>query len=188
MAATAAGLTSMPGSEPPDHATARSPARWLNQPSAICDRPALCTQRKSTVGKTVGGLALDPRQRLEPLAARIARRARAGSSRAWLGRRTARSSRSGTARSSQCRRCPRTRVPDARAAECNASRCSMDGRLRHDWCSSCVMTMSSAGRVGRQYRASPTATSAPTTCGDDERRHARRARCRQRCSSASGRW
>ncbi len=51
IAATAAGFTSSPGSEPPDHATARSPARCSNQPSAICDRPALCTQRNSTMGR-----------------------------------------------------------------------------------------------------------------------------------------
>ena len=38
------------GSEPPDQATARSPARWVNQPSAICERPALWTQRNSTMG------------------------------------------------------------------------------------------------------------------------------------------
>jgi hypothetical protein len=50
MASTADGLTSVPGSDPPDHATARPPARWLSQPSAICDRPDLCTHRKSTVG------------------------------------------------------------------------------------------------------------------------------------------
>jgi hypothetical protein len=50
MAATAAGLTSLLGSLPPDQATARSPARWANQPRAICDRPALCTHRNSTVG------------------------------------------------------------------------------------------------------------------------------------------
>ena len=35
IAATVAGLTSMPGSEPPDHAMACFPARWLNQPRAI---------------------------------------------------------------------------------------------------------------------------------------------------------
>src|ERR1700730_7317217 len=50
--ATAAGLTSDPGSDPPDHAIARSPARALKNPSAICDRPALCTHRKSTAGRS----------------------------------------------------------------------------------------------------------------------------------------
>lgn len=48
IAATAAGLTSTSGSEPPDHAMARPLARWLNQPSAICDRPALWTHKNST--------------------------------------------------------------------------------------------------------------------------------------------
>lgn len=33
MAATAEPLTSVPGSDPPDQATARSPTSWLNQPS-----------------------------------------------------------------------------------------------------------------------------------------------------------
>jgi hypothetical protein len=51
IAAIAAGLTWSAGSDPPDHATARSPARCSNHPSAICERPALCTQRKSTVGR-----------------------------------------------------------------------------------------------------------------------------------------
>ena len=52
MAATASGLTehAVTGSAPPDHAIARSLARWVNQPSAICERPALCTQRNSTEG------------------------------------------------------------------------------------------------------------------------------------------
>ena len=36
---------------------ARPPARWLNQPSAICERPALCTQRNSTVGPSSASLA-----------------------------------------------------------------------------------------------------------------------------------
>ena len=57
IAVTADGLTSLPGSDPPDHATARSPARWLNQPSAICDRPALCTHRNSTFGDRVAEVA-----------------------------------------------------------------------------------------------------------------------------------
>src|SRR4051794_19577271 len=50
IASTAAWFTRSPGSEPPDHAMARPPARWLNHPSAICDLPALCTHRNSTVG------------------------------------------------------------------------------------------------------------------------------------------
>src|SRR5262245_23517099 len=54
IASTAAGLTSLAGSDPPDQATARPPARWLNQPSAICDRPALWTQRNRTRGRSGG--------------------------------------------------------------------------------------------------------------------------------------
>ena len=41
IAATAAGLTLFPGSEPPDHATARPLAWCSKKPSAICERPAL---------------------------------------------------------------------------------------------------------------------------------------------------
>ena len=48
IAATAEGLTSMPGSEPPDQATAASPAKYSKNPSAIWLRPALCTHRNST--------------------------------------------------------------------------------------------------------------------------------------------
>jgi hypothetical protein len=50
MASIAEGLISVLGSEPPDHAIAWPRARWLNHPSAICDRPALCTHRNSTIG------------------------------------------------------------------------------------------------------------------------------------------
>jgi hypothetical protein len=50
IAATAAGLTSVPGSEPPDQATARSPVRWVKNPSAIWERPALWVHRNSTTG------------------------------------------------------------------------------------------------------------------------------------------
>jgi hypothetical protein len=50
MASIAAGLISLPGSEPPDQATPLSPARWVKKPSAICERPALCVQWNSTVG------------------------------------------------------------------------------------------------------------------------------------------
>ena len=56
MASTAAGLISGPGSEPPDQATARSPARRLNQPRAICDRPALWTHGNRTVGRPPSAL------------------------------------------------------------------------------------------------------------------------------------
>src|SRR3954454_15656083 len=55
IARTAEGLISLPGSEPPDHATARPAARWLNQPRAIWDRPALCTQANNTVGIELTG-------------------------------------------------------------------------------------------------------------------------------------
>ncbi len=50
IAATAAGLTSTPGVEPPDQATARSAAWWVKKPSAIWERPALWTHRNSTTG------------------------------------------------------------------------------------------------------------------------------------------
>ena len=50
IAAIAAGLISLAGSEPPEHTATRSPARWRSQPAAICERPALCTQRNSTAG------------------------------------------------------------------------------------------------------------------------------------------
>ena len=49
MAATAPRLR-MAGSEPPEKTSTRSPARWRSHPAAIWDRPALCTQRKSTAG------------------------------------------------------------------------------------------------------------------------------------------
>src|SRR4051812_42020484 len=58
IASTATRLICSAGSEPPDQATARPAARWLNQPSAICDRPALCTQRNSTAGSASSGDAL----------------------------------------------------------------------------------------------------------------------------------
>jgi hypothetical protein len=41
MASTAAGLMLLAGSEPPDHATAWSPARCWKKPMAIWERPAL---------------------------------------------------------------------------------------------------------------------------------------------------
>lgn len=46
MAATAASSMSSSGAGPPDHATALSPARWVNQPRAICERPALWVQEQ----------------------------------------------------------------------------------------------------------------------------------------------
>ena len=50
MAATAAGFTLIPGSTTtgPGHGTVTG--QLLKKPITICERPALCTQRKSTVG------------------------------------------------------------------------------------------------------------------------------------------
>ncbi len=42
MAASAAGLIVEAGSEPPDRATASSPAMWVKNPSAICERWTAC--------------------------------------------------------------------------------------------------------------------------------------------------
>src|SRR5438477_606380 len=39
---------------PPHHAIALPLPRWLHQPSAIWDRPALCTHRNSTTGWSAG--------------------------------------------------------------------------------------------------------------------------------------
>jgi hypothetical protein len=50
IASIAAGLISWLGSEPPDHATAASPANSVKNPIAICERPALWVHRNSTVG------------------------------------------------------------------------------------------------------------------------------------------
>jgi hypothetical protein len=50
MAWTAAGLISLPGSDPPDQAIAWSPARWVKKPSAIWERPALWMRTNNTVG------------------------------------------------------------------------------------------------------------------------------------------
>src|SRR5687767_8049628 len=54
IASTAAGFTCSAGSEPPEYATARSPASLVNHPRAICDRPALWTHRNSTLGGSSG--------------------------------------------------------------------------------------------------------------------------------------
>src|SRR5688572_10996826 len=56
IAATAPWLTSAAGSEPAESAVAPEPARRSNHPSAICERPALCTHRNSTVGLLKGPL------------------------------------------------------------------------------------------------------------------------------------
>ena len=50
MTSIAAGFTSLPGFEPPEKTSAPLPARCLSQPAAIWERPALCTQRKTTIG------------------------------------------------------------------------------------------------------------------------------------------
>src|ERR1035438_1505194 len=50
IASTTTGLSCSPGSEPPVKTSTLSPARLRSQPAAIWDRPALCTQRKSTPG------------------------------------------------------------------------------------------------------------------------------------------
>jgi hypothetical protein len=50
MAAIADGLTSRPGSEPPDQPIARSVVRAWKNPSAIWERPALWVHKNSTVG------------------------------------------------------------------------------------------------------------------------------------------
>src|SRR6266480_2044518 len=63
IASTATGLTVLAGSEPPEKTSTRSPTRWLSQPAAICERPALCTHRNRTLGlsllksSTVGTVA-----------------------------------------------------------------------------------------------------------------------------------
>ncbi len=46
---------------------ARSAARWVKKPSAICERPALWVHRNSTTGIAVGVLAFDPGQRVQAL-------------------------------------------------------------------------------------------------------------------------
>src|SRR5438128_1341841 len=63
IASMAAGLTVLAGSDPPEKTSTRSPTRWLSQPPAICERPALCTHRNRTLGlsllksSTVGTVA-----------------------------------------------------------------------------------------------------------------------------------
>jgi hypothetical protein len=58
MASIATGLTASAGSEPPDQATAASPARWVKKPRAIWERPALWVHRNSTVGLSVSFIAV----------------------------------------------------------------------------------------------------------------------------------
>ena len=70
-ASTAAGLTSLVGSEPPDQTSTRSPASCFTQPAAICERPALCVQRKSTLGTVV---SIRPSTRARALSRSFAKR------------------------------------------------------------------------------------------------------------------
>jgi hypothetical protein len=53
MAATTAGLSVAAGSEPRDSTRTRSAACSRMSAAAICERPALCTHRNSTVGRFV---------------------------------------------------------------------------------------------------------------------------------------
>src|SRR4051794_38385861 len=48
IAATAEGFTRSPGTEPAERTSTRSPARWVRNPAAICERPALWTQTNRT--------------------------------------------------------------------------------------------------------------------------------------------
>ena len=50
IASTAAAFSSLPGADHADQATARSPARWVKNPRAIWERPALWPHKNSTVG------------------------------------------------------------------------------------------------------------------------------------------
>src|SRR6478672_6129709 len=52
MAATAAGLTESAGALPAERTSTAPPERWPSQPAAIWERPALCTQTKSTDGRS----------------------------------------------------------------------------------------------------------------------------------------
>ncbi|CKT20917.1 Uncharacterised protein [Mycobacterium tuberculosis] len=42
----------------------RSPAKWVNSPAAIWERPALCTQTNRTLGLSASWVALGPARRL----------------------------------------------------------------------------------------------------------------------------
>src|SRR5690349_24267736 len=50
IASTAAGLTRSAGVEPAERTVTRSPARWVRNPAAIWERPALWTQTNRTLG------------------------------------------------------------------------------------------------------------------------------------------
>ena len=51
IAATAVGLVSSPGLDPAENTLNLPRPRWRSHPAAIWERPALCTQRKSTEGE-----------------------------------------------------------------------------------------------------------------------------------------
>src|SRR5664280_804086 len=50
IAATADGFTWSPGILPAERTSTRPPPRWVRNPAAIWDRPALCTQTNRTLG------------------------------------------------------------------------------------------------------------------------------------------
>jgi hypothetical protein len=52
IAAIAVAFVASPGSDPPENTSTVSPARRRNQPAAIWERPALCTQRNRTAGRS----------------------------------------------------------------------------------------------------------------------------------------
>src|SRR5664279_2228902 len=55
IAATADGFTWSPGILPAERTSTRPPPRWVRNPAAIWDRPALCTQTNRTLGLSVMG-------------------------------------------------------------------------------------------------------------------------------------
>ena len=59
IAATATGLIWSAGSEPAESTSTRFPASARRYPAAICERPALCTQTKRTVGVAWSGIVLN---------------------------------------------------------------------------------------------------------------------------------
>src|SRR5665647_1131548 len=50
IAATAEGFTWSPGMLPAERTSTCPLLRWIRNPAAICDRPALCTQTNRTLG------------------------------------------------------------------------------------------------------------------------------------------
>jgi hypothetical protein len=67
IAAIAAGLTSMPGSDPPDQATAVSPVRDWKKPKGHLRTAGIVGAQEQDHGLAVVVQALDASQRLEPL-------------------------------------------------------------------------------------------------------------------------